>query len=208
MKPDDLANRQNLRTSYDRKADYRDRLEIAPWKAQERKTFLSRLQVENRRSLLELGSGPGRDGLFFHEQGINVTCTDLSPEMVAHCRRKGLDAQVMDMAELTFDSGSFDAVYAMNSLLHQPKSELPSVLQGIRRVLAPDGLFYMGVWGGWEFEGILADDSYRPQRFFSFYADKPLQDVVSTVFEIVTFKSIPVSRRGKQYEYQSMLLRN
>lgn len=200
--------KQCLRTSYDRKAADRDRLPPAPWKVDERQTFLVRLHSEDRRSLLELGSGPGRDGLFFQDHGMTVTCTDLSPEMIARCRQKGLTALVMDMADLQFAPGSFDAVYAMNSLLHQPKRELPAVLRGIRRVLAPGGLFYMGVWGGSDFEGILTEDSYQPKRFFSFYADGPLQEVVSKVFEIVAFKSISIPHRDKEYQYQSLTLRN
>jgi hypothetical protein len=40
--------------------------------------------------------------------------------MVARCRDKGLDAQVMDFSQLNFPAQSFDAVHAMNCLLHVP----------------------------------------------------------------------------------------
>ena len=35
-----------------------------------------------------------------------------------------------------------------------------------------------------------------------------LLEVVSKVFEIIAFKSIPIPHRDKEYQYQSMILRN
>lgn len=201
------SQRNSLRTSYEKKAEARDRKQISPWKQKERQSFLDLLNAEGCHTLLELGSGPGRDGLFFQKNGLDVTCTDLTPEMIKHCRQKGLKAQVVDMADLPFAPASFDAVYAMNSLLHLRKRELPTALYGIRRVLVKNGLFYMGVWGGWNFEGILEDDSYRPKRFFSFFDDDLLQETLSDWFDIVSFKSMPIPHSGKDYQYQSLIAR-
>lgn len=120
--------RDNLRKAYDRQANQRDAGFIQEWKEQERANFLYLLQKEDKHTLLEIGSGPGRDGRFFQENGIEVVCIDLSPEMIRLCRQKGLTAYVMDMADLTFPANSFDAVYALNSLLHLTKAELPTVL--------------------------------------------------------------------------------
>lgn len=56
---------------------------------------------------------------------LQVVATDLSPAMVGFCRQKGLDAHVMDFLHLDFPAGSFDAVYALNCLLHVPNADLP-----------------------------------------------------------------------------------
>src|SRR5262245_12300615 len=114
-----------LRAAYDRHADERERNTPETLKQTERQELLPMLQAEQRRTMLEIGSGPGKDGLFFQEHGLDVTCTDLSPAMVELCRQKGLRAYVRDFLDLGFSPASFDAVYALNCLLHLPKRDLP-----------------------------------------------------------------------------------
>lgn len=125
-----------------------------PWKLAERDAFLQRLRDQRCTRLLELGAGTGQDSLYFQNQGLKVLATDLSPTMVAYCRDKGIDARVMDFLHLDFPPASFDAVYALNCLLHVPNPDLPAVLRAIREVLRPGGLFFLGVYGGQAKEGI------------------------------------------------------
>ena len=73
-----------------------------PWKLDQRAAFLERLEAEGGGSLLEIGAGVGRDSLFFQNNCLEVTATDLSPEMVRFCREKGLNAHVMDFWKLDF----------------------------------------------------------------------------------------------------------
>jgi SAM-dependent methyltransferase len=202
----DNAFRDNLVEAYDAEARQRDASVIQPWKVEERAGFLALLKKEHRQSLLEIGSGPGRDGKFFMDEGFDVTCIDLSPEMVRLCRQKGLKARVMDVADLQFPDGSFDAVYALNSLLHLAKDELPAVLDKICRILKPSGLFYLGVYGGYGFEGVREDDRCTPKRFFSFYKDEELKLVVAKVYEIISFSTISLENR-KRLHFQSVILR-
>ncbi|PYI51244.1 class I SAM-dependent methyltransferase [Paenibacillus flagellatus] len=164
-------------------------MNIADWKIRERGRFLDMLRERNAETLLEIGSGPGRDGQFFQEQGLDVTCTDQSPEMVRLCREKGLKAEVRTFHELGFGDGSFDAVYGLNCLLHVPKRELKGALEEIRRVLKPGGLFYMGVYGGKDSEGVWENDTYEPKRFFAMYTDERLRQAVSDVFEVLYFET-------------------
>jgi len=126
--------------------------------------------------------------------------------MVQLCRDKGLTASIMDVADLSFADATFDAVYSFNSLLHLPKSELPAVLQEIRRVLAPGGLFYFGTYGGYDHEGIFEDDDHIPRRFFSFYEDARLRRVASDVFDELSFESLDVPETEGPLRFQSLLL--
>jgi SAM-dependent methyltransferase len=182
--------RANLVLSYNRQAEQRNKSYVEDWKAKERGEFLALLKSEQKQALLEVGAGHGRDSKFFQENGFQVTCIDLSPEMVRLCQQKGLNAHVMDMLDLDFPDCSFDAVYSLNSLLHLPKEELPIVLQNIRRVIKANGLFFLGVYGGYDFEGIWEKDSYEPKRFFSFHADEKLKQVVTEIFTLLSFKEI------------------
>jgi len=169
-----------------------------------RNEFLAALHQTGSQNLLEIGSGPGRDGLFFQENGLHVTCIDLSPVMVELCREKGLHAEVMDARKLDFPESSFDAIYCMNSLLHISRSELPDILLQMDRLLKPDGLVYIGVYGGVDQEGIWEDDYYTPKRFFSFYSDENIQKVVGQVFDIQSFEQILPEPDAKRI-FQSLL---
>lgn len=195
-----------LRSTYDKTARDRDTGKVLGWKSEERRRFLDEVKAEGKRTLLELGAGPGRDAAFFKDEGLTVTATDFSPEMVRLCRAKGLVAQVMDFRALDFAGASFDAVFALNSLLHTPKKELPDVLKDVRRVLKPGGLFYFGVYGGNDFEGVWPDDPLEPKRFFAYYADRNLLERVTRVFDLVYFRQVRVER-GAGFHFQSLVLR-
>ncbi|MBT3316197.1 MAG: class I SAM-dependent methyltransferase [Anaerolineae bacterium] len=200
--------RDSLRKAYNGKAQERDGNAIHEWKLEERKIFLSLLREEKKETLLEIGAGSGKDSAFFQEQGLKVLCTDLSPEMIKLCQAKGLDAKILDFANLGSLNKSFDAVYALSSLLHLPKKELPAVLTLINARLNPKGLFFMGVYGGHDSEGIWDEDSYRPKRFFSFFDDAHIKNLVSKIFDIVSFKRITIEEiTSSGLHYQSVILR-
>jgi len=199
--------KNNLRDAYNKSAHKRDSGSMQDWKIEERNRFLSFLTQEKKESLLEIGAGPGRDSAFFQEKGLKVLATDLSPEMVKLCRQKGLDAKVMDFSDLHYPENSFDAVYAMNSLLHLPKKELPVVLQTINAILKKDGLFFLGVYGGIDHEGIWEEDAYEPKRFFSFYEDEHLKRILSDVFDLVSFKQVNTGESNRHLHFQSITIR-
>jgi SAM-dependent methyltransferase len=183
----------------------RDQTEKDAWKVSERQAFLDLLKQERKRTLLEVGAGTGIDSLFFQENGLHVVCTDLVPAMVELCRAKGLEAYVKDFLNLDFLSASFDALYALNCLLHVPSKDLPAVLEKLHSLLRPGGLFFLGVYGGSEQEGIRENDNYQPPRFFAHHTDDYMKQAVSAFFEIVSFKAIPVE--GKDWHFQAMVLR-
>jgi SAM-dependent methyltransferase len=205
-----MANHSILKNklieSYNNHAQEREAYTVEAWKVEERANFLRLLQSKGKQSLLEIGAGTGRDSVFFQKMGLQVTCIDLSPEMIKFCQQKGLSAYVMDMAQLDFPPNSFEAVYSLNSLLHIPRAEFSSVLREINRVLAPTGLFYLGVYGGEEeFEGVWEHDSYSPKRFFSFKTDETIQKITTEVFELLYFQRIATS--GKHLlHFQSLIL--
>jgi SAM-dependent methyltransferase len=197
--------RAALLASYDdRGARYRDALRKADWKLAERAGFLRRLEEAGCHTLLEIGAGTGQDSLFFAENGLEVLATDLSPAMVARCREKGLAAQVLDFSQPDLGAGSFDAVHAMNCLLHVPNAELPSVLAAIARLLRPGGLFYLGVYGGDGTEGADAGDDHVPPRFFSWRTDEQIRQFACQFFELIDFHVVP---RQDGHHFQSLTLR-
>jgi SAM-dependent methyltransferase len=193
-----------LRDAYDARATWRDGLTKEPWKLAERQAFRARLAPGAR--LLEIGAGTGQDSAYFQEEGFAVVAADLSPGMVEHCLAKGIEAHVMDFLHLNFPAGSFDAVFAMNCLLHVPNHDLPAVLAAVRAVLRPGGLFFIGVYAGNESaEGPIAGDEHTPPRFFSWRTDEQLLGFATTArFDVVDFHLLDA---GGGHRFQSLTLR-
>jgi SAM-dependent methyltransferase len=194
-----------LREIYDRAVEERERRPAPAWEVEQRDAFLDLLRSESTGSLLELGAATGADSAFFASHGLRVVSTDLSPEMARRCRDRGLEAHVMDVTELRFDANSFDAAYAKNCLVHVPQAEVGNALTEISRVIKPNGLFYLSVYGGRDFEGVWEGDSWSPKRFFSFRTDERLREIVTPCFQIHSFERILEGFGG--YHYQSLVLR-
>ncbi|HEX9922492.1 MAG TPA: class I SAM-dependent methyltransferase [Anaerolineae bacterium] len=204
----------DLRKAYDQKVEERDSKSPDAWKIEERQRFLTLLQAEGKSTLLEIGAGTGVHGKFFQENGLDIICTDLSPEMVQCCRDKGLTAYPMDFLNLDFPAHSFDALFAMNCLLHVPWAEFKNVLSILQSLLKPGGLFYLGQYGGREQAGIRPEDHYEPKRFFSFLSDAQMQAAVTQFFELLFFAPIPLEWNPKEAKQgnadihiQSLILR-
>jgi SAM-dependent methyltransferase len=196
---------RTLRDAYDRRVAERAMRPAPEWEVAERDAFLALLDPHRDSPVLELGAATGTDGKAFAGRGFDVVCVDLSPQMVAHCREQGLDAHVMDVADLRFPPESFRTVYAMNCLVHVPSSQIRDALGGIRRVLAPDGRCYLGVYGGRDFEGVWDDDYFDPKRFFCHRTDDDLRALVSEFFEVESFRQVPHGWNG--LHFQSLVLR-
>ena len=206
MPRDENQIRQDLIKAYDRAVEQRDKADISRWKKKERKKFLRLLRAEGKTSLVDIGSGPGIHAMYFHVQGIRATCVDLSPAMVARCKEKGLEAYQSDMMELASLGRVFDAAFAMNSLLHQPRTQLPVALTAIRDILIPDGLFYWGQYGGEQHEGVIEDDQYEPKRFYSLLEDEQIKEVASKIFRLEEFTPIQFED-DSSFHFQSLILR-
>lgn len=94
------------------------------------------------RRVLEVGVGTGRS-FQFYPPGSSMTAIDLSPGMLAKARERARDTGVavdlrqMDVQDLEFPAGSFDAVVASCTFCSVPDPVLG--LKEIRRVLKPGG---------------------------------------------------------------------
>ena len=180
----------SLIASYEKHALERESNAPDEFKERERGAFLQYLRDEQRSSILELGCGPGHDARFFQEQGFQVFAVDNAPAMVKLAREKGISARVLDCYNLDQMSETFDAVYSMNCLLHIPQADIDEVFDLIVARLVEDGLMYVGVWGGEDFEGILERDTYEPKRFFSLRRTETLLKVLQKSFRLEYYRRL------------------
>lgn len=145
-----------------------------------RTAYLELLEGESRRSVLEIGCGPGRDGQAIAAAGFDYTGVDLAPASVEACRSLGLEARVGSVLELPFEAGSFDAGWTMSTLLHIADDDLDQALAEIFRVLRPGAPLAIGLWGATTGgEQIWQDNSgFGPGRFFSIRTNTTLRDTL------------------------------
>lgn len=200
--------KENLKKYYDIEADSRNQHEKEEWKIRVRDNFICLAQSENKKTLLEIGAGAGFDSQFFIRKGLQVVATDLSREMVKKCKEKNILAYEMDFYNLSSLHEQFDCVWAMNTLLHVPKLDLTKVLNEIKSVIKPNGLFYMGVYGGVDFEKdyVNAEISSTP-RFFSYYSENNLKAVLINHFKIESFEQFEVNKNNGKDIFQSIVMR-
>jgi ubiquinone/menaquinone biosynthesis C-methylase UbiE len=127
--------------------------------------------------VLDVGSGPGRDGVILKNKGLEVTCLDASEAMVKLSEKRGLVSVIGDFNALPFPDGSFDGVWAYTSLLHVPKSEIGKPLEEIRRVLKTNGAFGLGLVEG-DTELYRKSSGMEKERWFSFYSKDKIKNLL------------------------------
>lgn len=150
------------------------------------RTFIDKFSESAKGSLLNVGSGPGRDGLILQSKGFNVVCIDASEAMVELSTARGLKSVVGDFTALPFEDNSFDAVWAYTSLLHVPKSEIHKSLMEIARVLKSGGIFGLGLIEGEE-EMYRENSGVNQPRWFSYYKKEEIEDLLSRYGFKVTY---------------------
>jgi SAM-dependent methyltransferase len=179
------------RKTYDESADMYEKRVLQNYQKVEKKCnmFLKHL---TGKKILDLGAGTGNCGKYMKDKGCDVICIDNSEEMVKKCKQKGLTAEVMDIEELDFPGESFDGVLACASLLHIPKANLEKVLESIKRILKPGGLFYVGVQTGSGEKFVDGVELVKGKRFIAYYQEEELKEKSSfseEEFEKLNFTS-------------------
>jgi trans-aconitate methyltransferase len=106
---------------------------------------LDLLKPRSGERILDLGCGDGLLTAKLVAAGATVVGADAAPDMVAAARQRGLDARLMQGAELTFDH-EFDAAFS-NAALHWMKADPDAVIAGVKRALKPGGRFVAEMGG-------------------------------------------------------------
>lgn len=93
--------------------------------------------------VLDAGCGVGYGTSYLAEKAAHVTGIDVDPRSLAYAEHRyaaaNVDFRQMDLATLTFPSGSFDVVVSFETLEHVPEPE--SAVREAARVLREGGVY-------------------------------------------------------------------
>ncbi len=195
----------DLRAFYDQEAALRAVRDVDPVRVGCRDAFTQQLLDEGRTSIVEIGTGPGRDLTAFRDSGLTTSGIDLSPEHVRLARAAGLDVIEASLFELPFDDALFDAGWTMSTLLHVPDERFHAAMTSITRVLRAGAPLAVGLWGGFDREGISDFDTIKPPRFFSLRAHDRARSMLAEHGSVERFDTW--THGNGQWEYQFAVLR-
>lgn len=149
--------------------------------------------------ILDLGCAFCRDSETYDKWGFKVTGLDFSKKMIEKAKKRVPNASfiVQDMLKIKFDDESFDGVWAMSSLLHITKKNIPKVLVHLNQLLRPDGIIFIGTYLG-EGEGFVEDERYEGAgKYYSFFSEEEIKELLNeSNFEIIDF----IPRKKDDYE--------
>lgn len=94
-------------------------------------------------SILDLGCGSGRDSLFFHNNGYQVTSMDGALKMVEHCKTILSNPVIHNSFEDYIPDRQFDGIWACASLLHVDRNHLSNIIKKYIAMLKKNGIFFM-----------------------------------------------------------------
>ncbi|MGN1178365.1 MAG: class I SAM-dependent methyltransferase, partial [Candidatus Ornithospirochaeta sp.] len=111
-------------------------------------------------TILDYGSGSGRDSAYFLDKGFSVDSLDGSAEMKAQAERLfGIKVKLSSFLSLE-EKDKYDGIWAQASILHLEEHDLRVALTLIERALKRDGVFYSSFRKG---EG----DGYENGRWYT-----------------------------------------
>lgn len=196
----DKSYKEEIKRIYNIEAYIRENSEETRWKTPEITRFKSYLEKYQKKTVLDVGCGVGKEAAYLKENGFNVIGIDIAEENIKICKKKKIQAYVMDFYKLNFSDESFDAVLALSSLLHAPKKHFPLIIQEIERVLKPQGIFYIGMFTGF-YDGVLP--SYG-DRYVALYQKDELLSMFEENFSVL---NITRFRPDKTRRYISFILK-
>lgn len=142
---------------YDTNRDCYDRIapkfksaweETEEWQLEERRKFV-RL-VGSSTTVLDLGCGSGRDLMTLSRLGA-APCVglDFSIGQLRLARERNVARLVnADFFGIPFRDSVFDGVWSCVTLLHVRKEDLAGVVQSVKRILKPGGIFFVSLQEG------------------------------------------------------------
>jgi SAM-dependent methyltransferase len=156
-------------------------------------------------TVVEIGSGGGRDAALLTESGYDYLGIDASKGMVAAAQRfnPGLKFKHMSVYDLPRLQRQFDGFWTAATLLHIPKKRTNEALQAISTVLKPGGVGFISMKDGdrEEFEERKVSGR-RERRIFAYWTKEDFEQALRrNGFLVLTYEYVPVSQRTNWHRF-------
>ena len=163
--------------------------------------FLS--QIPPGSLILDFGCGTGRDSRYFLQKGYRVEACDGSEVMARIAAQfTGISVKHMLFSDLN-ETERYDGIFACASILHVSSSELPVILNKMKKATKVGGIIYVSFKYG-TFEGI------REDRYFTNQTEKTLKEMLRNIngLEIIGMRiTNDVRTERKNERWLNVLLR-
>ena len=153
---------------------------------------LSRISAGS--TILEVGSGLGRDADYMESRGHLVVRSDAARGFVAYMRGQGHSARVLNI--LTQDlGGPYAMVFADAVILHFNAEQAALSFERAHRALRPGGIFALSLKRG---DGdAWSKDKLGAPRYFYYWQAAPLRAALKVAgFRSVTISTVAVGAQG------------
>jgi ubiquinone/menaquinone biosynthesis C-methylase UbiE/diadenosine tetraphosphate (Ap4A) HIT family hydrolase len=174
---DDINLSETLR-AYNEAADwYASCTKIFPDKSSLR-SEMSWLVEHTDGSILDAGTGAGRDAAYLASFDRPVTALDASAPLLSHVPKlKNINTVVGDIRRLLLKNNSFGAIWCSAVLLHLRQDDVLKALNEFFRILKPSGLAEISVKEGSGHSWTLMPRHPWLKRHFFFYEGEELQQL-------------------------------
>ncbi len=164
--------------------------------------YRSELEDYKVKTLLDVGCGRGGFMRRMESDGVKCKGVDLSSVMIDECVEQGLDAECIDVSEV---SGTYDAIVSIFDVLNfMDKDALTKFLDAIAQKLSDDGIFIADINTLYGFsdvaEGSMSNDS--DDQFLSVDAIFE-EDKLSTKFTL-----FEKNEDGRYTKYQDTIVQH
>jgi 2-polyprenyl-3-methyl-5-hydroxy-6-metoxy-1,4-benzoquinol methylase len=150
---------------------------------------------KEKSEILEIGSGPGALAFWIEGKGHQVTCLEPAEKPAEKAREKNLKVLQMRFQDYHADQ-KFDSVVAISSLIHIPRSEMPTQIKRISEFLNPKGVAFFSFIEG-QGEGYEDPTGKGKNRFFSKFTENELNELLLPHFSLVEKRKIEVKVMNK-----------
>lgn len=139
---------RDLRCYYEAEAEQRVRRTLLGRRVGLVADFIRELESEGRRSVIDIGAGPGLDGEQFVAAGMEYVGVDLALGNARLAAERGVTVLQADLCALPVRHDAFHAAWSMSTLMHLPAERVGKAVRQIADVLQPGSPIVVGVWGG------------------------------------------------------------
>lgn len=187
----------NLKDTYERIAvDWHEDHQDDDWWVSGLEKFISLLPAGA--DVLDAGCAGGVKSKALAARGVHVIGIDFASNFIEIARKNvpEVEFRVLDIRDVSSMKENFDGIFLQAVLLHFPKKEVPSLLRGLLGRLKSGGVIHISVkesrLGQAEEEVVKEDDyGYAYERFFSFFSQQELKDILEGLGLFIVSFDVP-----------------